>query len=146
MLKGKNNKQITIISAYCTCRQGPSAGATTAHAQQIYLMEQERLKADLPSTRTPNPHEDFIKDLETFIKMLQAHGDGIILCIDANETPESSMNRDSSFKKYSSEALMEDTVLIKVFQQQHGSRPSSKTTTPNRFIDWIATWNIPVTR
>jgi len=116
-----------------------------AHVQQIYLMEQECLEANLSSKSAPNPREELVKDLETVIQNFQNRGDGIVLCVNANKTPAACTTKERSFKKYSIEYHLENTGLTEVFQQWHGVQPSSTTTTLNRFINWIATWNIPVT-
>ena len=134
-ITGKNNRHITIICAYRTCRQGPASGALTAHSQQVLLIETEFLHSNKSSQHAPIPREECIKDLDQLLKSFQDQDHGIILCIDANETPVESCSSDGTPKRYSIESLLHSRGLIEVCMHQHKDRPSSSTTTPNRFID-----------
>ena len=145
-ITGKNNRHITIISAYRTIRQGPYSGALTAHSQQVFLLESERLQMKSSSINAPIPRDECIKDLDLLIQKLQAQEHGIILCIDANETPSESCNSKGEPKRHSIEALLQSRGLLEVFMQHHNDTPSSTTTTENRFLDRVAVWNVPLHR
>ena len=53
ILKGKNNKQIMMITAYRVCKAGPNIGPHTAHMQQV---KQLLLKGVV----TPNPRMEML--------------------------------------------------------------------------------------
>ena len=143
-ISGKNNHHITIISAYRTHRQGPYAGALTTHAQQVFLIELERLQSNKSSSTAPLPRDECIKDLNTLLQNLQAQNHSIILCIDANETPSESCNSKGIPKSHSIEALLQERGLLQVFTHHHNNIPLSTTTTKDRFLDRVAVWNVPL--
>ena len=134
-ITGKNNHHITIISAYRTHRQGPYAGALTAHSQQVFLLESECLQSNKSTSTAPLPHDECIKDLNTLLQNLQAQNHGIILCINTNETPSESCNSKGIPKRHSIEALLQECGLLEVFMHYHNNIPPSTTTTKNWFLD-----------
>ena len=50
------------------------------------------------------------------------------------------------WKPDSIDELLDSMGLEEVFQFHHGTRPPSTTTSLNCFIDWVATWEVPLLR
>jgi len=56
-LKGKNEKQIMIITAYRVCKAGPNIGPHTAYMQQVkHLLKQ--------GVTTPDPRMEILRDIQ----------------------------------------------------------------------------------
>jgi len=80
VLRGKASKEVVMITAYNTC---PTKGDTTAHQQQTRLLSSlHRLHHQW---FIPNPHRQFILDLQSWLEHLISLGKDIILAMDANE-------------------------------------------------------------
>jgi hypothetical protein len=74
---GKQNKRLTVLTAYRSPRQQPSAGYGFYDQQNALLLSQ--------GVRKPNVRRQFITDLIQFINNLQSEGHEILLLLDANE-------------------------------------------------------------
>ncbi len=74
---GKQNKRLTVLTAYRSPRQQPSAGYGFYDQQYALLLSQ--------GVRKPNVRRQFITDLIKFINNLQSAGHEILLSLDANE-------------------------------------------------------------
>ena len=88
MLKGKNDKQIMIITAYRVCKAGANIGPHTAHMKQV---KQLLLKGVV----TPNPRREMILDFQHLMKEHHKQGRGVVLMMDANENWEKERERES---------------------------------------------------
>jgi hypothetical protein len=90
-LVGRNNKIITIISAYQVCVRPTNRTGTTAYHQQESLL---RLKG----AKKANPRKYFHRDLNEFIRITKTRKEQIILVGDFNEpmSEKSSMARIAS--------------------------------------------------
>jgi hypothetical protein len=81
VLRGKGAKKIFIITAY---NPRPASGDTTVYRQHVRLLSAiSRLRQQFSP---PNPHRQFILDLQAWLETIQADGHDIILSINANET------------------------------------------------------------
>jgi hypothetical protein len=78
-LVGRNNKIITIISAYQVCVRPTNRTGTTAYHQQESLL---RLKG----AKKANPRKYFHRDLNEFIRITKTRKEQIILVGDFNES------------------------------------------------------------
>jgi hypothetical protein len=74
---GKRNKRLTVLTAYRSPRQQPSAGFGFYDQQYALLLSQ--------GVKAPNVRRQFITDITKFINNLQSEGHEIILSLDANE-------------------------------------------------------------
>jgi hypothetical protein len=79
-LRGKMDHYITIVTAY---NPGHSLGGKTSCQQQTRLLSW--FFRSQGSTQQPNPHRQFILDLQSWLSHLISAGHEIILSIDANE-------------------------------------------------------------
>ena len=86
-------------------------GSTTAHSQQVFLIEQEQLQKNLPSEMEPIPRNECLINLESLINSLQEDGDSIVFAVDANETKDECSTHDGSTKSNNIEALLKCTGL-----------------------------------
>ena len=77
-LRGRNDRVINIITGYRCNKVTTSTGDMTAWTQQ-YAISRERGMA------TPNPHMNFLQDLEKWITPKIIDGEDILLTLDANE-------------------------------------------------------------
>ena len=76
--EGKNKKRVTIISAYRTYITNDNQGISTAHSQQLDILEERQQEHD-------NIREKRIRDLIAFINSLSACSHDITIWIDTNE-------------------------------------------------------------
>jgi hypothetical protein len=84
-LWGKNSTKITVITAYRVTQKNPSsAGPKTAFMQQYRAIQAEFLRCNIIGC-TPDPHRQFILDLQAWISDLQAKDHRIILKMDNND-------------------------------------------------------------
>jgi hypothetical protein len=84
-LRGKGSKEVFIITAYRVCKTTfDSAGDTTSYMQQYRSIL--NYWNEIGKQETPNPHKQFVLDLQAWISHLRSDGKSIILCLDANET------------------------------------------------------------
>ncbi len=94
-LAGKDNRVITIITAYQVCKKPMTATTLdkcTAHAQQRSLLIQRNKK-------DPSPIKHFRKDMHAFLKGCKAQKELIILFGDFNEALGSDSNGISTFAR-----------------------------------------------
>jgi hypothetical protein len=75
-LRGKQNKKVTIVTVY-NC--GYSTGLKTACQQQTRILSKLFRNNNLPGT--PNPHEQFILDLQSWLSHLISLEHEIILSL-----------------------------------------------------------------
>jgi hypothetical protein len=91
ILTGKKSKAIALITAYRPCSNSPrSAGDKTVYMQQFRTLLAHATSKE--STSTPDPHRQFILDMQAWISHLQEQGHSIILCLDSNENLNSMEN------------------------------------------------------
>ena len=76
--EGKNKKRVTIISAYWTYITNDNQGISTAHSQQLDILEERQQEHE-------NIREKMIRDLIAFINSLLACSHDITIWIDTNE-------------------------------------------------------------
>lgn len=82
--RGKNNKCLTVVTGYRVCQTTPSStGLKTAYMQQ-YRKISTKLR-DSNKHSTPNPHRQFVLDLQAWLEHLIRNGHQIILSIDSNK-------------------------------------------------------------
>ncbi len=84
IFKGKNDRSVAIITAYRVCKTTfDSAGDTTSYMQQFcsLLSYNNSINCQV----TPNPHRQFMLDLQAWITMLRQDNISIILSLDGNE-------------------------------------------------------------
>jgi hypothetical protein len=87
-LKGQQNKTVTIVTAYRPCKTTfEGAGDKTVYMQQYRSLLSHASTNNLLTS--PDPHRQFILDLQAWIEMLQGGGSSIILNIDGNEDTSS---------------------------------------------------------
>ena len=78
ILKGKNEKQIMIITACRVCKSGPNIGPHTAHMKQV---KQSLLKG----ITTPDPRREILAEIQRLVKEQHKQGVGVVLMMDVNE-------------------------------------------------------------
>ena len=78
-MRGKGDKAIMTITAYRVC-QTTVVGPNTAHSQQRQMLTKQ-------GTIEPNPKQQFLTDLESFVntKRSAPHHEEVILSLDENE-------------------------------------------------------------
>jgi hypothetical protein len=91
MLWDRKGQQVTIVTAY-NC--GYSVGLKMACQQQNRLLS--KLFRDHHIPGTPNPHHQFILDIQSWVSHLIHLGHEIILALDANKTYNPDMTGSSS--------------------------------------------------
>ena len=62
-LQGKNNRKLSVICFYHSCKATSSAGASTAHSQATTLMDDDRIAGELDLDSTMTPREAAVKEL-----------------------------------------------------------------------------------
>ncbi len=83
-LLGKQGKLITIIMAYCVCNSSfGSVGKKTAYKQQFQILSQ--WWREMNRTNPPDPHRQFVLDLQAWIEFKKSQGHEIILALDNNK-------------------------------------------------------------
>ena len=88
-LQGKGNRLITAITAYRVCKPSiDGTGDTTAYQQQFRSILSSY--NDKGMYNTPEPHRQFVLDLQSWIEHLQIQGHSIIHSLDGNEDITSS--------------------------------------------------------
>ena len=84
IMRGQDNKQILLVTAYRVCVQTiSSAGPTTSTSQQFRFLSKEFRDANI--YEDPQPRKQFIIDLQAWLEHKNKSGCYIILAIDANE-------------------------------------------------------------
>jgi hypothetical protein len=77
---GKENKHITVLTAYIVCSQREPGDTTASKQQQCIQYADEEL---IPYV--VDPHKQTLIDLQYFVQELQQGGDEVILFLDANQ-------------------------------------------------------------
>jgi len=142
-LQGRNKKLFTTVGFYRSNKASPSTGPTTAHAQAMRSLENEKLRSNNPK-KVLVPREEMVRRLEQKIKGWQQRGDSIIFFGDGNETPDECAMT-AGVKRHSMAWLFAETGMEDVLRSFHPA-PSTTTTTPGRPIDWIGAWKVPILR
>ncbi len=84
ILKGKGERAVAIITAYRVCKSTfDSAGDTTCYMQQLRTLL--AYNNSISRQQTPDPHRQFVLDLQSWITMLRRQNISIILSLDGNE-------------------------------------------------------------
>jgi hypothetical protein len=83
-LQDKANTLIPLVSAYRVCQKAPSAGGVKTAYMQQYPLLLDKLSKNR-STLSPEPNQQFLWDLQSWLQHLQHNGHQIILNIDNNE-------------------------------------------------------------
>ena len=79
-LKGKQERKVTIISAYRVCENSlDQAGPTTCWKQQWRQLRKKGYSC-------PDPRKRFLSDFKTFLETRMANDEELIIGIDANDT------------------------------------------------------------
>ena len=76
-LQGRNKKLFTTVGFYRSNKASPSTGPTTAHAQAMRSLENEKLRSNNPK-KVLVPREEMVRRLEQKIKGWQQRADSII--------------------------------------------------------------------
>jgi hypothetical protein len=79
-LSGKGERKVTLITAY---NASNTPGDTTFYQQQVRILS--RLHRESNQSVNPQPHRQFVLDLQAWIQYIQKQGHDIILSLDANE-------------------------------------------------------------
>jgi hypothetical protein len=142
-LQGRNKKRLTIVGFYRSNKPSSSGGPTTAHAQALRVLENEKLH-QRDAKKMLVPREEMVRRIESKIRGWQQRGDSIIFFGDGNETL-AECELKSGVKKFSMAWLLTETGMTDVLRSSHEA-PLTTTTTPNRPIDWIGSWRVPILR
>jgi hypothetical protein len=83
-LRGKGNTLIAFITAYCACNASfDTAGDSTAYQQQYQSILSFYNDHNIASA--PDPHRQFMLDLQAWIKKLVRDGHAKVLSLDSNK-------------------------------------------------------------
>lgn len=141
--QGKNGKKLSIIGAYISVIKGSAAGDNTLYHQQITLMEKQAIKDKTLWKANKCPRKEAILAIGSLIKELQEKDHAIILAIDANQTPQECRTK-GTIGRASIEWLRLEHGLDDPFLELMKQRPPTTTKTPNRDIDYILTYQVPI--
>ena len=119
---GKRNKRLTVLTAYRSPRQQPTAGFGFYDQQYALLLSK--------GVKHPNVRKQFISDITSFINDLQSDGHEILLSLDANET----QGQDSS---YGIKYLMEECTLTDLHCLGPAPPPATYKYGSERKIDYM---------
>jgi hypothetical protein len=111
-MRGKNNKEIVVLSAYRPTRSS-DPGDSTCYSQQWNTL---RITKGTPS---PEPRKEFITDLTNEIKEWEKQKCEIIIGLDANESMEST---NSMIK-----TLVDNTTLHSLVKSENEKEPETHT-------------------
>jgi hypothetical protein len=133
-IRGKGDKIITVITGYRVCSSTlGSIGEKTAYKQQFRHLSQKWREHNFSTT--PDPHRQFILDLQSWIEALISKNHEIILSLDNNEditlhegtrTPiisDSSKPVLSTTHDGSLTSLAQTCGLLDILGKQHSERP-----------------------
>eukprot|EP00957_Ditylum_brightwellii_P186119 14170017-Ditylum_brightwellii.AAC.1 len=95
-LVGKNQKEITIVTAYQPCKQNKPSDATV-NAQQHRLLRQQGIQH-------PQPHTQWLKDLLPLLQTWKREGEAFLM-VDANSSLD-----DKAFAPFIAEAGLCDVI------------------------------------
>jgi hypothetical protein len=119
---GKQNKRLTVLTAYRSPRQQPHAGFGFYDQQYALLLSQ--------GVKKPNVRKKFITDITSLINELQTAGHEVLVSLDANETP----GQDSS---HGIRHLMEECTLTDLHCLGPNSPPATYKYGVDRKIDYM---------
>jgi endonuclease/exonuclease/phosphatase family metal-dependent hydrolase len=111
-LRGKNNRQLRVISAYRPVRNESNAGS---------VWNQQQFYADLMNIKL-NPHESWIADVSSEIRCWMAAGDSIIMMVDLNDDVMSSQVA-NTLRRLGLHEIVSKTHGNITNTHQRGSRP-----------------------
>ena len=143
-LQGRNKQRLTYACFYRSNKPSANSGPTTAHAQAMRILEQEKLRVS-DTKSILKPREKINKHINRKIHEWQQRGDSILLFGDGNET-FAECDLQHGPRKFSMQWLFESTGLTDVLRSFYDAPPQSTTTTPGRAIDWIGAWRVPILR
>jgi hypothetical protein len=103
-LQGKENRTITMISAYRVCST-KTPGPFTAYSQQAHIMS-------LRGNTNPDPRQETIQDLTDLIQKKQELGHQIVLSIDANEDIQQNPKNTTGLQTLIQKTDLIDTSMI----------------------------------
>ncbi len=132
VLRGKQDTNICIVTAYRVCNDKYTGPKTAYQQQRRHLSSLFRKQGKVIN---PDPHRQFILDLQAWIEFKQAEGMQIILTLDNNEelSPNIGQLEPSSTTLLSSpiinvshdgtlETLIRSTGLVDILRHQHPSK------------------------
>ena len=124
---GKNQRMITIISAYQVCARSSKRTGTTAYHQQESILRTRGIKK-------AKPRKYFYRDLNEFIRICKTKKESVILVGDFNEP----MNERSSTAR-----IAATHGLVDILFQRNSQLPEPTTYArgPNR-IDYALLWSL----
>ena len=116
-LQGRQDKIITLISAYRVNPGRSSMGSLSTYKQQYHILLQEDVESPDPRTQT-------IQDLQAFILQRLDQKEEIILSIDANEVSDSHKSPPNSISSLITSLGLIDlsTTLPETFESHKGGR------------------------
>jgi hypothetical protein len=79
----KENKKITLISAYIICKQTNPGDITASKQQHGIMYEDEEMR-----TYIVDPHKQTIIDLQYHVEKLKTDGHEVLICMEANQAEE----------------------------------------------------------
>ena len=93
-LEGQGGRRITFMTAYRICR-GAMRGVSTSCQQQAKVLNKQAMNSGVHANKVDTAflREIFIVGLALFIQSLKEEGHGIVLGLDANETPEEAASK-----------------------------------------------------
>jgi hypothetical protein len=107
-ISGKQNRKVTIISAYIVCKDSiDRSGPNTAYTQQWLILKEKNPHAN------PEPRATCFEDLKARIKALREQDQEIILMMDANDSLQNTRSALTKWKK--------EVNLIDPLVQRHGT-------------------------
>ncbi len=84
ILKGRGNRSVSVITANRVCKSSfDSAGDTTCYMQQLRSILSHN--NSIGRQQMPDPHHQFVIDLQSWITMLRKKNISIILSLDGNK-------------------------------------------------------------
>jgi hypothetical protein len=115
----KENKKMTILSAYRVCKQTNPGDLTASKQQHGIMYEDEELRPYLV-----DPPKQTLIDLQYHVEKLKTDGHEILIFMDANQTEEQvyqtpTHNEKFVTKKGSLQSFIQNCGLINVLRQMH---------------------------
>jgi hypothetical protein len=120
---GKNERRLTIMTAYRSPRQQPNGGFGFYDQQHAMLIA--------AGVKKPNVRKQFVMDIIQFIQQLQSAGHEIILSLDANEASVDTPD------KYGIDLIIKSCHLTDLHTLSHSHPPPTYKYGSNRRIDYM---------
>jgi hypothetical protein len=120
---GKNERRLTIMTAYRSPRQQPNGGFGFYDQQHAMLIA--------AGVKKPNVRKQFVMDIIQFIQQLQSAGHEIILSLDANEASVDTPD------KYGIDLIIKSCHLTDLHTLSHSHPPLTYKYGSNRRIDYM---------